>query len=89
MAKRKTSTRSTKKPKTVSFGSQDGPTFDLDAVVLIGAMTYNIREAIQDTAIEKAKGKNPVPLPAVKAAITSLRLTKYMEDIEKEGEDEG
>ena len=84
MAKRKTTRRSTKKPPTPKFDKQEGPTFSMDAVVLMGAMGYNIREAIQDLAIEKANGKNPVPVSSVVSAIKSLRLTKYMEDILEE-----
>lgn len=46
-----------------------GPSFSIDAVVCLGATLYNVREAVQKTAIKRAKGKHPVPLSAMKVAL--------------------
>lgn len=46
-----------------------GPPFAVDAVVCLGATLYNAREAVQETAIKRAKDKHPVPLSAVRVAL--------------------
>jgi hypothetical protein len=88
MAKRKT-TRSTKPPPPLLPEDDEdrGPTFDLDSVTCLGATLYNVREAVEETAIKRAKGTNPVPLNAMKVALLEHGLGWALQDPNDEDPD--
>lgn len=85
MAKRRATRRrttATKKAVPYKPPKQEGPSFSCDAIVCMGATSYNIRVAIEELAIQNAKGENPVPRKAVLEALKSLRLLKYADEEE-------
>ena len=46
-----------------------GPYFSMDASECLGATLHDVREAVKETAIKRAKGVNPVPLSSIKVAL--------------------
>jgi len=70
MAKKKASTKKTgTEAIQLEDRAQDGPSFSADAIVCVSATFYNARKAVEETAIKRARGKNPVPLSAMKIAL--------------------
>jgi len=51
-----------------------GPSLSMDASVCLGATLHNVREAVFETAITRAKGVNPVPLTSMKVALLEHSL---------------
>jgi hypothetical protein len=71
MAKRRRRPRAAAKktpPPPKKEEPQTGPTFSVDAINCIALTAYNLREAVEATAIKRAKGTDPVPLAAIRTA---------------------
>lgn len=56
-----------------------GPSFSLEAIDFLTVLTYDIRKAIQDEAIEKSKEKKNIPRSTVEDVAKQLNLSSFME----------
>jgi hypothetical protein len=68
--------------------AQEGPSFSTDAIVCVSATLYNVRKAVEETAIKRARGKAPVPLSAMKIALLEHDLGWALAHPEKEDDKE-
>jgi hypothetical protein len=72
--------KSSKKSESFNMSPQEGDRFHTDAIVLLGAFLYNMRQTIKDVAVEKHTESGPISRETVKNAIISLKLSKFLDD---------
>ncbi len=76
-------------PAALPEDKDRGPSFSPDAIVCVSATLYVLRQAIQETAIKRAEGQNPVPLSAMKVALLEYDLGWALQNPEDDKEDSG
>ena len=52
--------------------------FDLESVLLISSVVFNIREAIQQEAIKCSATKTMIPVSAIRDAVKKLCLGRFL-----------
>jgi len=72
-------TRATRKKATPpSFPASTGPSFSLEAIEFLSVLGYNIRETIQNQAIERSEEKKNIPRSTVEDVARQLNLNAFM-----------